>query len=340
MNILLLMDPFIPVPPVHYGGIERIIFDIANQYVKMGHNVTIVAGPNSQSPGRLITYGKNGPVSPSINISNLKQVYDILKKEIDRHDVIHNFGRLAYLLPFIKTDISKVQSYLRQVTHNNIIIADILSPKNLVYTAVSDAIREMGETKSSKWTTVYNCTPIDQFTYQPNTDPNGYLAFIGRFERCKGLHNAIRVAKATGRQLIVAGYISDIKEEKRYFEKEIKPHIDGEQIKWIGTVDNKQRNELLGGAAALITPVEWLEPFPVILPEAYACGTPVLAFRMGGIPEGIIDGVTGFLSNTVEEMTEHVKRISELNREACRKKAEADYSDAKIARDYIAVYKS
>ena len=339
MRILLLMDPFIPVPPIHYGGIERIVYDIANQYVKMGHNVTIVAGPNSQSPDRLITYGKNGDVTAAINISNLRQVRAILKKEISRHDVIHNFGRLAYLIPFIKTDIRKVQSYLRQVTRRNIKIADMMQPNNLVYTAVSEAIMELGQTKNSDWRTIYNCTPIAQFTYRPDTPPDSYLAFVGRFERCKGLHNAIKVAKATGRQLIVAGYISDISVEKKYFEREIKPYIDGEQIKWIGTVDNAQRNELLGNAAALLAPVEWLEPFPVILPEAYACGTPVLGFNMGGIPEGIDQGITGYISNNVEEMIADVSRIDKLNREACRIKAENYYSDQKIASDYLDVYK-
>jgi glycosyltransferase involved in cell wall biosynthesis len=339
MRILLLMDPYIPVPPVHYGGIERIVFDIATEYVKMGHEVTIVAGPNSTSPGRLITYGSNGPVSANINIANCKQVYHILKQEINRHDVIHNFGRLLYVIPFIKNDIRIVQSYLRHVTHNNIRLTDILSPKNLIYTAVSNAIKVMGHTVNSEWRTVYNCAPIDQFTYIPDTPPDNYLAFVGRFERCKGLHNAIKVAKATGRQLLIAGYISDLPAEKKYFEKEIKPHFDGEQIKWLGTVDNEQRNKLLGSASALITPVEWLEPFPVILPEAYACGTPVLGFRMGGIPEGIEHGITGYLSDSVEEMIAHVSKIGKLNRSACRKKAIESYSTQKIAMDYLAVYK-
>ena len=196
----------------------------------------------------------------------------------------------------------------------------------------------MGHTPYSEWRTVYNCTPVDQFNYRPDTPANGYLTFIGRFERCKGLHNAIKVAKLSKRQLLIAGYVSDLPAEKRYFEKEIKPFIDGEQIKWLGTVNNHERNELLGNASALITPVEWLEPFPVILPEAYACGTPVLGFRMGGIPEGIDHGVTGYLSDTVEEMAANVDRLDKISRAACRKKAEENYSDKKIATDYLTVY--
>ncbi len=339
MRILLVMDPFIPVPPENYGGIERIVFDIATQYVKMGHRVTLVAGPNSQSPDRLITYGKNGPLTPNLNLSHLKQVYSILKNEINDHDVIHNFGRLAFLTPFFKNEIPKVQSYLRWVSRFNIVRADLLKPVNLTYTAVSDAIKNTGITRKSTWNTVYNCAPIDQFTYKPDTSPNSYLTFIGRFEKCKGLHNAIKVAKLTNRQLIIAGFISHIPSEKRYYENEIKPHIDGVQIKWIGEVNNAQRNELLRNASALLTPVEWLEPFPVIIPESYACGTPVLGFAKGGVPEGIEHGVTGYISTTVAEMADDVHKIDMLSRAACRAKAENEYSAEKIAENYFRLYK-
>ena len=338
MRILLVMDPFIPVPPENYGGIERIVYDIACQYVKWGHDVTLIAGPNSKSPGRLIIYGKNGPLNPNINFGLLFQMYFILKKEVPEHDVIHNFGRLAFLTPFLKSDIPKVQSYLRWVSRFNIVKTDFIRPKNLTYTAVSHAIKATGITRKSTWHTVYNCAPIDQFIYKSDTPADGYLTFIGRFERCKGLHNAIEVAKLTNRQLIIAGFISHIPDEKRYYEKEIKPHIDGKQIKWIGEVNNVQRNEMIRNASALLTPVEWLEPFPVIIPEAYACGTPVLGFNQGGVPEGIDHGVTGYISNTVAEMANDVRRIDQLNRAACRAKAENEYSAEKIAEEYFKLY--
>ena len=338
MRILLLMDPFIPIPPENYGGIERIVFDMATEYIKMGHSVTLVAGPNSRSPGRLITYGKNGPLNPNINFRYLHEVYRILKKELPEHDIIHNFGRLAFLTPFLRNNIPKVHSYLRIVSRFSIIKTDFLRPINLTYTAVSSAIMHTGVTKKSEWKTVYNCAPLDQFIYKGDTNSNSYLAFVGRFERCKGLHNAIKVAKLTNRQLIIAGFISHLPDEKRYYEKEIKPHIDGEQIKWIGQVNNARRNELLRNAAALLTPVEWLEPFPVIIPEAYACGTPVLGFAQGGIPEGIEHGVTGYISNNVTEMAAQVLNIDKLSRHACRVKAENEYSTKKIAESYLSVY--
>jgi glycosyltransferase involved in cell wall biosynthesis len=332
------MDPFIPVPPENYGGIERIVYDLANEYVKNGHRVTIVAGPNSKSPDRLITYGKNGLLNPDLNFKNLWLVYKILKKEIKNHDVIHNFGRLAFIVPFFWNKIPKLQSYLREVSRSNIKNADFLKPVNLTYTAVSDAIKKTGETHKSSWETVYNCAPIDQFTYNADPPANSYLCFVGRFERVKGLHNAIKVAKLTNKQLIIAGFVSHIQHEKRYYEKEIKPYIDGKQIKWIGEVNNAQRNELYRDASALLTPVEWVEPFPVIIPESYACGTPVLGFNLGGVPEGIDHGVTGFISSTAEEMAEQVLKIDTLSRAACRARAEREYSAETIANDYFKLY--
>jgi glycosyltransferase involved in cell wall biosynthesis len=340
MRILLLMDPFIPVPPEHYGGIERVVYDIACRYVQAGHEVTLMAGPNSKSPGRLIVYGQNGALNPSIDLKLMTEVCLKLRREVKQHDVIHNFGRLVFLAPFLKSQVKKVQTYMRYVSRKNIGRFDRFKPVNLTYTAVSNAIASTGKTANSHWETVYNCAPIDQFNFKAETPANSYLVFLGRFERCKGLHSAIAVARRSQRKLIIAGTVSDLPHENAYFHDEIMPQVDGAQITYIGPVNNMQKNELLGNAAALLTPVEWFEPFPIIIPEAYACGTPVLGFDDGGIAEGIAQGVTGFVSKTVEEMAGHVARIGELNRAACRLKAERDYSDTKIASDYLAIYKS
>ena len=338
MRIILLMDPFIPVPPVYYGGIERVIYDVACKYKELGHQVTIISGPNSKSPDRLITYGENGELNPKVNYELLSKVAKLLFAEINNHDVIHNFGRLAFLTPIAWTKIRKVQTYMRYVDKKNIEKFDRLRIKNLAYTAVSDVIVNTGKTSNSIWHTVYNCAPINYYTFQPSVPENSYLAFLGRIERCKGLHNAIKVAKLTNRNLVIAGNISTLPLEIKYFEEDIKPLIDGNQIKYIGVVNNEQKNNLLGGAAALLSPIEWIEPFPIIIPEAYACGTPVLGFNMGGLPEGIKHGVTGYISNTVEEMAEQVLKIPELNRAECRKSAEERFSDTKIANDYLHIY--
>ena len=338
MRILLLMDPFIPVPPLHYGGIERVIYDIACQYAKIGHEVTIVAGPNSQSPGRLVTYGSNGEGTVKIDFGLLAQVRRILGQEIPHHDVLHNFGRLAFLIPVAWTGIRKVQTYMRYITPRNIRVLNALGVRNLTYTAVSDAIVRTGSPGGGDWRTVYNCAPLAQLDFVAEVPENAPLVFLGRLERCKGAHTAITVAELTGRTLLIAGNVSTLPHEKEYFEREVRPRINGRNIRYLGPVDNQQKNRLLGAAAALLLPVEWYEPFPVVLPEAFACGTPILAFPGGGIPEGIVPGVTGLLSNTAEEMAAHVSRIGTLSRAACREEAIGKYSDSVIANNYLAIY--
>ena len=338
MRILLLMDSFIPVPPLHYGGIERVMYDIACKYVEFGHQVTIVAGPGSQSPDRLITYGENGGSSIKIDYKVLYNLRRILGKEIPRHDVLHNFGRLAFLFPIAFTNIRKVQTYMRYITPNNVKWLNRIGVRNLTYTAVSDAIVKTGISGGGQWKTIYNCAPIGQFNFVSHVADDAPLVFLGRLERCKGVHSAITVAELTGRKLIIAGNISDLPEEKEYFYKEIQPRIDGQLVEYIGVVNNEQKNKLLGSAAAMLLPVQWYEPFPVVLPEAYACGTPILAFPGGGVPEGIVEGITGFLSNSTEEMSKQVAQLNNLSRAACRKDAQEKYSDTVIAKKYIDLY--
>ncbi len=338
MRILLLMDPDIPVPPVHYGGIERVIHDLAFQYTQLGHDLTLVAGPGSQSPGRLITYGENGMSSIKLNFSLMTELTGILLREVRRHDVLHNFGRLAWQLPLAWSPIRKVQTYMRYIAPRNIRALNALGIRNLTYTAVSDAIVRTGKPGGGDWRTVYNCAPVAQFDFVESVPDDAPLVFLGRLERCKGAHTAISVAQLTGRRLIIAGNISTLPEEKEYFEKELAPRIDGHLVQYVGVVNNEQKNALLGSAAAMLLPVEWYEPFPVVLPEAFACGTPILAFPGGGVPEGIVAGVTGYLSQTAEEMACQVKRVRALSRAACRSAALDKYSDQIIARDYLSIY--
>lgn len=341
MRIILLMDPFIPVPPIYYGGIERVIYDIACQYVKMDHQVTVIAGPNSKSPDRLIIYGENGPGSVKLNYNYLVTLSKIFINELSNHDVIHNFGRLAFLFPVAWSNIAKVQTYMRYVDNNNIVKLNKIRVKKLIYTAVSDAIVKTGSSGGGNWKTVYNCSPIEQFDFNPAVDfEKAPLVFLGRLERCKGCHTAIKVAKITGKKLLIAGNISDLPIEKKYFEEELKPFFDDNQIKYIGVVDNKAKNELLGNAAAMLLPIEWYEPFPIVLPEAFACGTPILAFPNGGVPEGIINGITGLMSNSAEEMAEQVSLIPTLSRIRCRQEAENRFSDSVIANEYLKLYES
>jgi glycosyltransferase involved in cell wall biosynthesis len=162
--------------------------------------------------------------------------------------------------------------------------------------------------------------------------------FLGRLDRIKGVHHAITVAERLQRRLVIAGNISPLAHEQAYFDHEIKSRIDGELVTYIGPVGDAAKQALLGGAAAMLLPIEWEEPFPVVLPEAMLCGTPLIAFRRGGVPEGIDHGRTGFLCDTVEEMTALVARLPEIDRRAVRAEAERRFSDTAIAAEYERLY--
>ena len=333
------MDPAIPVPPIFYGGIERVVFDMANEYSKMGHDVTLIAGPNSKSPGRLIVYGDNKSVqSTKINLKLLSSVSKILFEELPKHDVIHNFGRLLWMFPILGYKCKKVHTYMRYITPSNIKWLNRLGVQNITYTAVSDAIVKTGINGGGNWKTIYNCAPIDEFSFIPNTPADAPLVFLGRLEKCKGAHTAIKVALLTGRKLIIAGNISPLKEEQDYYDRELKPYFEHPLIDYVGEVDNVKKNKLLGSSSAMLLPVEWYEPFPIVIPESYACGTPIIAFPGGGVPEGIDHGVTGYLCDSVEQMASYVLSIGSLSRYKCREKAENEFSKSVIAKNYLEIY--
>ena len=341
LRILLVMDPFIPVPPEHYGGIERVIADLADGLHRRGHHVTLWAAPGSTTLGACEPFGHVGEWTRSSNVRNVAQVTRRFWRQPDRFDLVHNFGRLAYLAGILRWDLPKVQTYMRTVSPRNMRLARALGARRLHYTAVSAAIRDTGQPGGGDWSVIYNCAPVDQYKLRTDVDPaTAPLVFLGRLDRCKGAHTAIAVARRLNRPLQIAGNVSSLPHERAYFAREIEPLIDGRLITYVGPVDNLRKNELLGGAAALLLPIEWEEPFPVVLPEALLCGTPVIAFRRGGVPEGIDHGRTGFLCDTAEGMAEAVGRLGAIDRATCRAEAERRFSDATIVSDYEALYES
>ncbi len=206
--------------------------------------------------------------------------------------------------------------------------------------AVSAAIRDTGAPGGGPWSVIYNCAAPERYTFRSDVDPRSApLVFLGRLERCKGPHTAIDVARRLNRRLIIAGNISTLSEERAFFEAEVAPRIDGTLVSYVGPVDDAQKDELLGGAAAMLMPIEWEEPFPVVLPESLMCGTPVVAFRRGGVPEGIEEGRTGFVCDTAEEMCAVIGRLGEIDRARCRTEAERRFSDLAITDEYEALYR-
>ena len=319
MRVLLLMDPFIKVPPDHYGGIERVVADLAARLTLRGHDVTLWAAPGSRVDGRVETFGREGEWTRWSNVRNTLTLAGRFLRRPRRFDIIHNFGRLAYLTPMFARDVAKVQTYMRTVDPANMATARRLGARRLHYTAVSAAIADTGRPGGGDWSVIYNCAVPARYQFSAATDARtAPLVFLGRLDRIKGVHHAITVAQRLQRRLIIAGNISPLAHEQAYFDDEIKSRIDGERVSYIGPVGDAAKQALLGGAAAML-----LEQ---------------MRARRGGVPEGIDHGRTGFLCDTVEEMTALVARLPEIDRRAVRAEAERRFSDTAIAAEYEGLY--
>ncbi|MDO3643062.1 glycosyltransferase [Mucilaginibacter sp. L3T2-6] len=337
MKILLIMDPGIPVPPTLYGGIERVVYLLAEEYIKLGHDVTLLAGPDSDCSGQTIIFGVNDlNRSKAARNKEILFVWKYLYRNHQAFDVIHNFGRLIYLLPVVKSRVCKVMSYQRDISAEGIKIISALSARNLIFTACSNYCVSTGNVAGT-WKTVYNAIDFLKYQLNEHVDNNAPLIFLGRIERIKGAHTAVKVAIKTGNKLIIAGNIPP--DAHDYFETEIKPFVDNIQIKYVGAVNDAEKNVFLRQSKALLFPIEWDEPFGIVMIEAMACGTPVIGFKRGAVPE-VVTNETGIRINTYEEMLVAVEQINGINRKKCREIAQARFDASTIACEYLNLIKS
>jgi len=326
-------DPELPVPPRLYGGIERVVASLVDALVDRGHGVTLVAHRDSVSRAALVPYPASrsrGKGDTARNAAMLLQTF----RSVQPH-LVHSFGRLAYLAPILPLQIPKVMSYQRPITRSRVVWAHRLSRGTLTFTGCSAHL--IGPVRSTgRWHVVHNSVPTERFACSESVPADAPLAFLGRIEPLKGPHLALDIAAGVGRRLVLAGNVAD--EHRPFFESEIRPRIDGTRVTYIGEVDDEAKAEMLSGAAALLMPVLWDEPFGIVMAEALACGTPVVGLARGAVPEVIDHGQTGFVCETVDEMAACVARLPELDRTRCRKAAETRFSTTAMVEAYEAVY--
>ncbi len=328
------------VPPKKYGGTERVVYALTEELVKMGHDVTLFASGDSITSAKLVS------VSPK-SLRELKVAdpyganifswmnFGLGYQVSEEFDIIHDhMGTLS--LP--TANLSKtpvVMTYHGPFTQE---VQDIYSMLNSPY--VASISKNQGSVLSNQVNhigTVHNGLQMDDYPFSDT--PGDYLLFVGRITLEKGVHHAINVAKKLGKRLIIAAKLDHaFAPDVEYYETQIKPLLDDDQIRWIGEVEEKERNELMKGALAFLHPVTWPEPFGLTLIESMACGTPVVAFGLGSIPEVIADGKSGFVVETEEQMVEAVKNISLINRKECREYAISHFGGRKMAESYLAVY--
>lgn len=333
LKIAIIADPELPVPPLLYGGIERIIAMLVDGYVKLGHEVSLFAHVDSKTAAKCHAYsGKTSTHAFDV----LKNAF-LINKELfrNKYDVIHSFGRLIYLLPQLPFRTPKIMSYQRAPTISQVIKAKKISKHNaLVFTGCSAYISNQILPYAPAYP-IFNGVDLETYHFNNEVSADAPLVFLGRIEPIKGTHIAIQIALETKKKLIIAGNIPA--EYNAYFEQKIKPYLS-EEITYIGPVNDEQKNGLLGSALAFLMPIEWDEPFGIVMAEAMACGTPVIGFDRGSVPEVIISGVNGFRCNTLEEMISAVDSIGKIDRKKVRKDAEKRFSSKVIINQYLDLY--
>lgn len=335
MRIAQVAPLYESVPPKLYGGTERVVSSLTEELVRRGHEVTLFASGDSITSARLV------PCSPESLRSdpNCKDqlahhilMLDQVFSEKDNFDIIH------FHIDYLHFPLSRLQGVVNVTTlHGRLDIPD-LQPLYRVFgdmpvISISDAQR--APLPWINWQgTVYHGYAENRYQFHPKAED--YLAFLGRVSPEKGLDHAIEIAKASGRKLKVAAKID--KADQEYFESVIKRNLSHPLIEFVGEIGYPEKNRFLGNAAALLFPIDWPEPFGLVMIEAMASGTPVIAYPRGSVPEIMEDGVTGFVVDNVESAARAVQHIGEIDRSLCRQRFEARFTDKRMTDDYLAIY--
>jgi glycosyltransferase involved in cell wall biosynthesis len=325
------------VPPPAYGGIELVVSLLTDELVQRGHEVTLFASGDSVTLAKLeAVHPQALRLDPSVKeygiyeMLQLAQVYE----RADEFDIIHSHMGCA-ALPYSKLVKTPTVHTLHGIfTPDNCKMYS--HAKEQPYVSISNTQRDPN-LKLNCVATVYNGIDVTSHKFFPNADQPPYLAFLGRMSPEKGPHHAITIAKAVGLPLKMAGKVDVVDVE--YFETEIKPHVDGEQIQFLGEANHEQKNNLMGRAIATLFPITWREPFGLVMVESMAAGTPVVAIRLGAASEVIADGKTGFICDTIDDCIAAVRRISEIDRLACREHVLSNFSIKQMVEGYESVYR-
>jgi glycosyltransferase involved in cell wall biosynthesis len=323
------------VPPLYYGGTERIVSYLTEELIKQGHDVTLFASGDSITKGRLIS-----PCDRSLRLDpacedrvayHFLQLEQVLKNAA-AFDILHfHIDYLHY--PFCRRlGVPHVTTL-----HGRLDLPDLIPLyrefADMPVVSISDSQR--APLPWINWQeTVYHGIPLDLYEYRQSQ--GNYLAFVGRISPEKRVDRAVEIAKRAKMKLKIAAKADAV--DRRYMETEIRPLLDHPLVEFVGEIGDKEKAELLGNAYALIFPIEWVEPFGLVMIEAMACGTPVVAFRRGSVPEVIDDNVTGFIVESVDDSLRALDKIAHFDRSRCRSVFEKRFSAARMAADYVKIY--
>jgi glycosyltransferase involved in cell wall biosynthesis len=327
------------VPPPLYGGTERVVSYLTEELVRLGHEVTLFASGDSETRARLVpgcprALWRDPDVRETL--PHHVRLMELVFRDADRFDVIHFHSDYVHF-PLVRRHRRPSVTTLHGMVHPHDLGAFLEEYRDVMLVSISDEQRR--PMPRANWrATVYHGLPRDAFTFR--SQAGKYLTYLGRMSPEKRVDRAIEIARRTGIPLKIAAKIYP--EERAYFDETLAPLMAaaGSLVEFVGEIDDRGRNELLGGAAAFLFPIEWSEPFGLVMIEALACGTPVIGWRRGSVPEVLEDGVTGWIVESVDEAVGAVGKIDRLSRTACRRVFEERFDASRMARDYLDVYRA
>jgi glycosyltransferase involved in cell wall biosynthesis len=338
-RILLTADPFFPVPPPLYGGIERIVGSLCDEYRRLGCAVGLVALPGSSANVNALYPWPRGPdrLTGPISWWHQQAALSAAIRSFGPH-VVHSFSRLAYLGRHLCSRLPKVMSYQRHPSPTTTKWAGRLAGDSLAFTGCSAHITKLGSRSGGIWRSIPNFVDLEKFDFVPEVPSDAPLVFLSRLEEIKGVHNAIAIALGAGRRLLIAGNRVDSPGGRQYWKDRIEPYIGRDGIEYVGPVNDVEKNALLGQAAAMVVPIEWDEPFGIVFVESLACGTPVISTPRGSVTEIILHGTHGFVVNAVQDGLAAVAQLDRLSRRACREHVEREFALPVVAQRYLSLY--
>jgi len=335
MRIAQVAPLYESVPPRLYGGTERVVFYLTEELVRLGHEVVLFASGDSVTSATLVKV-----CDGAIRLSNTYRdpivlhlnMFEEVYKRVDVFDVIHFHTEYLHLpvaarekKPFVTTlhgrlDLPEYKGLFSKF-------------KEFPFVSISNSQR-----KPLSWlnwkATVYHGLPEE--LYEPSFKPGSYLAFLGRISPEKRPDRAIKIAERFGMKLKIAAKVDKVDED--YFKEVIKPLLKSPWVEFIGEIGESEKQEFLSGAYALIFPIDWPEPFGLVMIEAMACGTPVIAWNCGSVPEIIEPGKSGFIVESIDQAVEALEKVNSLDRKVCRECFEKRFTARRMAEDYLKVY--
>jgi len=335
LRIAQVAPLFESVPPKYYGGTERVVSYLTDELVQLGHDVALFASGDSDTKARLVAGSPRSLRLDPECIDQLAQHVAMLEQVVRRAE---DFDIIHFHINYLHFPLSRRQQYKHITTlHGRLDIPDLV-PLYREFTevpvvSISDTQRE--PLSWANWqATVYHGLPKNLYRFHP--EAGTYLACLGRISPEKGIDRAIEIAKRVGTPLKIAAKVDKVYAE--YFKMVIEPLLHDPLVEFVGEIGDDRKEEFLGNAQALLFPIDWPEPFGLVMIEAMACGTPVIASSNGAVPEVMEEGRTGFIVHELDEAVEAVLRLPDISRARCLEVFEQRFTAARMARDYLRVY--